>query len=222
MIDGFFGSKTRVKILRQFLLNTEEKYYLRQLARDLSLQVNSVRRELKHLETCGLLLSADYHHNSTLLGVKSNSEGDKLPVKKLSSDKKYYEVNKEFILFPEIRALIIKAQTMVGANFLNELQEICTPKLLILTGFFVAQKDFPTDMLLVANVPKIKLVTLLQKLEKELGREINYTLMDENEFKFRQEIVDVFLSKILESKKIVLINDWDLSFVEKDNSSQLK
>lgn len=211
MIEGFFGSKTRVKILRQFLLNAEEKYYLRQLARDLTLQVNSVRRELKHLESCGLLVSADYNH-STLLPAKSNIEGDK---KVTSSDKKYYEVNKDFILFTEIKALILKDQTMVGQNFLDDLQEICTPKLLILTGIFVAHNDFPTDMLLVANVPKVKLLPLIKKLEGEMGREINYTLMDENEFKFRKEIVDVFLNKILESKKVVLINAWDLVFTEK-------
>jgi len=211
MIEGFFGSKTRVKILRQFLLNAEEKYYLRQLARDLTLQVNSVRRELKHLESCGLLVSADYNH-STLLAAKSNIEGDK---KVTSSDKKYYEVNKDFILFTEIKALILKDQTMVGQSFLDDLQEICTPKLLILTGIFVAHNDFPTDMLLVANVPKAKLLPLIKKLEGEMGREINYTLMDENEFKFRKEIVDVFLNKILESKKVILINAWDLVFTEK-------
>jgi len=217
MIEGFFGSKTRVKILRQFLLNAEEKYYLRQLARDLSLQVNSVRRELKHLESCGFLLSINYH-NSTLSDLKSNEPVVKVP----SSDKKYYEVNKEFILFPEIKALILKAQTLVGQNFLNELQEICTPKLLILTGVFVAQNNFPTDMLLVANVPKVKLLELIKKLELELGKEINYTVMDENEFKFRQEIVDVFLNKILDSKKLVLINEWDLVFTEKTDSNLIK
>lgn len=221
MIEGFFGSKTRVKILRQFLLNVEDKYYLRQLARDLSLQVNSVRRELKHLESCGLLVSANLN-NSTLSKIKSNDDGDKLPAKSVSSDKKYYEVNKEFILFPEIRALILKSQTLVGQNFLNELQEICSPKLLILTGVFVAQKNLPTDMLLVANVPRVKLLELIKKLEAELGKEINYTLMDENEFRYRQEIVDVFLNKVLESKKIVLINEWNLTFTEKNNSSQLK
>ncbi|MEI7620151.1 MAG: hypothetical protein WCJ57_01105 [Candidatus Falkowbacteria bacterium] len=220
MIEGFFGSKTRVKILQQFLLNSEEKYYLRQLARDLALQVNSVRRELKHLESCGLLVSVNYH-NSTLSKLKSNEDGDNLPAKVTSSDKKYYEVNKEFILYQEIKALILKAQTMVGQSFLTELQEICTPKLLILTGVFVAQNDFPTDMLLVANVPKLKLMELIKKLEGELGKEINYTVMDENEFKFRKEIVDVFLGKILESKKIVMINEWDLIFTEKNDISPL-
>jgi hypothetical protein len=76
--------------------------------------------------------------------------------------------------------------------------------------------------LLVANVPKIKLLGLIKKLEADLGREINYTVMDENEFKFRKEIVDVFLSQILESKKIILINEWELVLPEKNNSSQLQ
>jgi hypothetical protein len=209
MIDGFFGSKTRVKILRQFLLNDESRYYLRQLARDLSLQVNSVRRELKHLETCGLLLEVDYHNNSTILSDKSNLEGIKG-----ASDKKYYEVNKNFVLFPEIRSLILKSQTLAGQNLVEELRAICDPKLLLLTGAFVGQGNFPTDMLLVASVPKGKLLELIKKLEHDLGREINYTVMDEAEFRYRQEIVDVFLHNILQAKKLVLINEWNLALSE--------
>lgn len=218
MIDGFFGSKTRVKILRQFLLNDESRYYLRQLARDLSLQVNSVRRELKHLETCGLLLEVDHHNNSTILPDKSNSEGVKG-----ASDKKYYEVNKNFVLFPEIRSLILKSQTLAGQNLVEELRAICDPKLLLLTGAFVGQGDFPTDMLLVADVSKGKLLELIKKLEHDLGREINYTVMDESEFRYRQEIVDIFLHNILQAKKLILINEWNLALSEeKINSSSSK
>ncbi len=57
MLSKLFGSTARVKILKLFLLHPNEKYYIRQLARDLSLQLNSVRRELDNLETFGILTS---------------------------------------------------------------------------------------------------------------------------------------------------------------------
>jgi predicted transcriptional regulator len=92
MLDHFFGSKARVKILKLFLLNPDGNYYLRQLARDLDLQVNSVRRELKNLEAFGLLqigsqkTSSSTSNDSTFLRDPSI----------LNNEKKYYQVNKEF------------------------------------------------------------------------------------------------------------------------------
>ena len=44
-------------------------------------------------------------------------------------------------------------------------------------------------------------------LEKELEREINFTIMGEKEFRYRQELMDIFLFNILEGKTITLINN---------------
>ena len=57
MLSKLFGSTARIKILKLFILHPNEKYYIRQLARDLSLQLNSVRRELENLESFGILTS---------------------------------------------------------------------------------------------------------------------------------------------------------------------
>jgi hypothetical protein len=218
MLDSFFGSKARVKILKVFLLNPEKKYYLRQLARDLGLQVNSVRRELKNLETFGLLVSLA--PNNTIIlppASRKKSEGKKTKIAPPlahsgSQDKKYYQANKNFVLFPEIKALIVKSQILAGKNFVADIKKICAPKLLILTGVFSGSLSVPTDILMVVKVAKGKLSGPIKKLEQEIGREVNYTVMDESEFKYRREIADVFLHTILEAKKIVLINDFDSFF----------
>ena len=57
MLAKLFGSNSRVKILKLFLMRTNDKFYIRQIARDLGLQLNSVRRELENLEKFGLLIS---------------------------------------------------------------------------------------------------------------------------------------------------------------------
>jgi len=53
-LSGLFRSKTREKIIRFFFLNTDKKYYLRELEKILHLHVGNIRRELISLEKLGL------------------------------------------------------------------------------------------------------------------------------------------------------------------------
>ena len=62
--------------------------------------------------------------------------------------------------------------------------------------------------MLVGDVDRAELLEIIPSLEKEINREINYTVMDETEFLYRREIGDVFLKKILEGRKNILINEF--------------
>lgn len=191
MLSQLFGSEARVKILNMFLTKPDGQYYLRQLARDLDLQVNSVRRELLNLEQLGLIIP-----------VISETK---------SKEKKYYAVSRDFLLFNEIKSLFIKAQLLTTKDFVENVQKICTPKLFVLTGFFTGNSDSKTDLLIVGKVNKDKLVKLIKELEESINREINYTIMDEKEFTYRQEIFDVFLHRLMEGKKMVIIDNLKTS-----------
>ena len=57
MLEQLFGSKTRVRILRLFLNNPSQPYYLRELTRKLKSQLNSVRREINNLGKMGIIKS---------------------------------------------------------------------------------------------------------------------------------------------------------------------
>ncbi|MCF7795134.1 hypothetical protein K9M50_02145 [Patescibacteria group bacterium] len=222
MLSHLLGSNARVKILKLFLLNGEEKYYIRQIARDLGLQVNSVRRELENLEKFGLLLAepASYQIDDYLLNNNINSKSgeenrlekaklmEKKELKKETTkqEKKYYRLNKNFVLYNEIKALITKSQILAGKNFIKSLQKISQPKYLALTGIFVNQ-DFPIDIFIVGRVNRKKLEKTISDLQKEIGKEINYSIMDLKEFNYRQEITDIFVYDIMQCKKITLIND---------------
>ena len=218
MLGQLFGSNARVQILKLFLFNPEEKYYIRQLARHLKLQVNSVRRELDNLEKFGILVSGanigaeetDGNFFITKARRRAPLRCDKSVRVKVSADKqekKYYKANAGFILFDEIKSLIIKAQILYGRDFIDKLKMAGNAKLLILTGKFVNEPDFPVDLLIVGRFNKIKLLKLIKGLEKELGREVNFAVMDAKEFKYRRDITDVFLYSILEGKHITAVNE---------------
>jgi len=189
MLEKLFGSKSRVKLLKLFLLNPGEKFFVRQLSRDLNLQLNSVSRELDNLEKFEIIIS-----NS---GKKGKRE------------KKYYQANTCFVLFEEIKALIIKAQILYKKDFIEKVQKIGKIKLLILTGIFANNSDAKVDILIVGRVNKTKLLEIIKELETEIGKEINFTLMDSKEFKYRRDVTDMFLYEIFEGKKIVVINETD-------------
>ena len=55
MLDQLFGSKTRVRLLRLFLHNPEQAFFVRQLSRKIGAQINGVRNELDNLVDLGLV-----------------------------------------------------------------------------------------------------------------------------------------------------------------------
>lgn len=208
MLGKLFSSNARVKILKLFLLNPENKYYIRQLSRDLKLQVNSVRRELDNLEKFGLL-TAKVGDDTELAEADLGTE-EKEPVKVTKQDKKYYQVDTKFVLYDEIRALIIKAQLLYEQDFVDKILKVGRPRLFVLSGFFVNNPQAPTDMLLVGKLNKEKLTQVIKELEIELGREINYTLLDQSEFEYRRSMTDMFVYSILEGKRMVIVDDFGL------------
>jgi predicted transcriptional regulator len=204
MLSKLFGSHSRVKILKAFLFHPDERYYIRQLSRDLGLQVNSVRRELENLEDFGLLLSesASGPENKNSLAEEKNSD---------RQEKKYFRVNKNFPLFEDIKGMIIKSQLFHKEDFTKDLLKAGNIKLLILAGVFVNDFKSPTDVLIVGKVNKDKLLKVVRDLEKELGREVNFTLLTAVEFKYRRDIADIFLYDLLEKEKIIVIDEIGIS-----------
>lgn len=211
MIEQLFGSKARLKILKLFLLHPEKRFYIRQVARDLKLQLNSVRRELENLEKFGILFSsliaaADQEQAATI-----RKRGKRKSAVKPKHGRRYYQANQEFVLFDEIKALIVKAQILYEKDFINKLLKEGRPKLLILSGLFVNNHNSLVDLLVVGKYRKQRLAKIIKELENQLGKEINYTYLNLSEFNYRRNITDVFLYNILEGRKIVVFDEIGLS-----------
>ena len=215
MLDKLFGSHTRVKLLKLFLLHSKQRYYIREIARNLSLQLNSVHRELVNLEELGIIRSGAADSDEIITAGEDNSAPAELSPAELKelkktdkkADKKFYQANRDFVFFNEIKALIIKSQIMYEKDFADKLKKLGKIKLLVLTGFFVGNADSNIDLLMVGDFNKTKLVKLVKELESELVREVNYYTMTDEEFTYRREIADVFLYNVLDGDKIVVLDE---------------
>ncbi len=182
MLEQLFGSRTRVKLLNLFLANSNQSFYVRELTRELGEQINSIRRELANLEKIGLLTSDTKQF------------------------KKYYKVNPQFILYQELRSLLLKSRLTLEKKFLSALQKVGPVQYLALTGYFVDDHEAPVDIFVVGKVNKNKLAKLLEQFGSSFGQELRYTAMDPAEYKYRREVTDKFLYDIINRRKIVVLN----------------
>lgn len=182
MLEQLLGSRTRTKLLRLLLTNPGKAYFVREMSRKLKEHVNSVRRELQFLVSVDILTAS--------------GEGQK----------RYYQSNLEYPLYPELKALIFKAQVMEERRLLGAIQGSGKIHLLVLTGFFVGRDDVPTDILIVGSVNRGRLKSLIRTFHHHFDRDIRYTVMSRSEFDFRHGLTDRFVYQILSGPLISVID----------------
>lgn len=209
-LEQLFGSRTRVKLLKLFLNGADKLYFVREVARAVKSQINSVRRELLNLKDLGIIKEVEAPKEMYLVPKKDHREkfsGKFRKVKHKDVLKKFFQANEEFILFPELKALLLKADFLLEKKFVSAVRRTGNIDYLVLTGNFVGLPAVPVDLLLVGRFNRRRVSRLIKDFEKSFGRTINYTLMSRQEFKYRKDITDRFLYNILENKKIVMVND---------------
>lgn len=181
MLKALFSSKTRVKLLKTFLLNPKDEYFIRELTRKLDEQINSIRRELDNLKKTGLLKS------------------------KMKNRKKYYHVNTDFIIFNELRDMVVKANA-TDTQLIKRVSKMGDIDLLILSGVFVG-KESSVDLLLVGDINKNDLQEYLSEFNKR-KEDIKFSLMTKKDFLYRVECNDKFIHDMLVSgENVTAINN---------------
>ena len=172
--------------MQLFYSNPNRSFYVREITRKIDEQINSVRRELANLLSIGLI-SSDTNNNRL-----------------------YYEVNQNYEYYQPLAAIFgggVKAASPVRASGeLQELKAVGNIDLALLTGQFTRDEKSGIDFLVVGDINATKLDKYVSELEKKENKEIRYTVMASDEFKYRRQINDRFLALVLDSKKQVLID----------------
>jgi predicted transcriptional regulator len=187
MLEKIFSSKTRVELLRLFFTHSENRYYVRQIARELGRDISGIKRELDNLEKAGLLSSEKV------------------------GNLRYYSVNKSAAIYSEIKSIIAKTVGVQGAMIeaLAKLGSLHQSWLYTTNSHPPGEGTGPIHLLIVGGVDLAELNEAITRLEGHLGREINYTVFDEGEFQRRRVEADPFLTEILGGRNVLLIGRDD-------------
>jgi len=185
--------------------HSERKFFVRELSREVGAALHAVRRELDNLEKLMILKSAE----STDLNESGKKE-----------KKKFYWIDKNAAIFPELQALVLKAELFIERNLASHIARLGTFYYVALTGRLCGGSDAPVDFFLVGEANSEGLAVFLKHLGDEVGYEINYTILNSQEFMERKALTDRFLFGILEGKKTVLIDR--LAELEEKKDSEKK
>ena len=201
MVEQLFGSKTRVKLLQLFYSNPNRSFYVREITRKIDEQINSVRRELANLLSIGII-SSDTNNNRL-----------------------YYEVNQQYEYYPPLATIfgsgVMAAPTApAGDATSSSIKSLGNVKLAFYTGTFTRDDTSGTDLLIVGDVNQTKLSKFVAELEEQEGKEIRFTLMQPQEFKYRQQVNDRFLTLVMAAKKQVLVDKDKLLSEHKPKKSE--
>lgn len=179
-LKSFFGSRTRVKLMGLFLMHPKNEFFIREITRKLSEQINSVRRELNNLKKVGMLRTSSKNR------------------------KKYYYINENFALLEEFKNIFVKVANPQD-EIIKAVSGLGKIDFLLFSGQFVGVKG-EVDMLIVGEIDK---VGLKKYLEEELAAaKIKFTVMTRADFLYRLDCKDKFVLDLLtKEEKNVPINN---------------
>ncbi len=184
MLEELFVSRVRVKILQLFLSSPQDAlFHVREIVRRVSEEINAVRRELGRMEKFGLV-SSEWRANRRL-----------------------YKFRRDYLFYKELLALVAKTSGLGGSIVKNKNKLGKIKFAFISTRYLkgVASLSEDVDLLIVGNIVLPELQVLIADEQAKREAEINYSFMDETEFKFRVKRRDPFILRVLMQPKVMLL-----------------
>ena len=185
MLADFITSKSRIQLINVFLMYPYEMFHVRELVRRTGDEINAVRRELAFLQAHGVL------------------------TKEPRANRVYYALDKSYPFYFEL--LRIGAKTVgLGGEIIKNRIKLGKIKYAMFSGKFVRKIEKTAeevDFLMIGTIVLPELALLVRNEETRIGKEINYTVMTEEEFDFRKSRRDPFLLSILSGSRIMLLGD---------------
>ena len=192
-------SKARQKLLAYYFTNPTARLHLRDLAERLSIDPSNLSKELGRLEREGLFRS------------------------EVNGRQKYFKLNREYPLFDEVRSIVSKTIGAVPliAQTLKKIEGI--EEAYLYGSFARNQQDATSDIdVLVIGTPRAQaMAEAVRKLERRLGRKVNYTVLTRKEFESRRTRKDAFLENVWRNKRVSLVgsHDANLGITSQSSSS---
>jgi DNA-binding transcriptional ArsR family regulator len=188
-LSDILSSRVRAEIFRQLFGLDEKEVHLREMERQASLSLGTIRQDLQKLVKLDL--------------VTTRRDGNRL----------YYRANTEHPLYPDIRKLVLKTAGLVEI-FKSVLNREGVGVAFVFGSLANSKEKAASDvdLMVIGAVSLRALSSWLSGVPNQIGREINPHTLTVEEFWRRKEKGDHFLSNVLESPKLFIIgNENDLA-----------
>lgn len=180
-------TKNRAELLRLFLTNPDQSFYIQEIGRILGKKPGIFQRTLNNMEKEGILVS-EYKANA-----------------------RYFKTNKDYPLYKELKSIVFKTVGVSG-GLKEALKKVGDIDFSFIYGSYAKAREnylSDIDLVVIGNPNEDSLIKELDKLEDALNREINYKLYSLKDFNKEIKNKEPFLLEILRDKKIMLIGEED-------------
>jgi len=157
MLETLISSKTRVKLLLKFFLNSKTTSYLRGLESEFGDSSNAIRLELNRFEKAGMLISF----------AKGN--------------KKLFKANTSHPLFEEVNKILLKniGFDTIIENVITSLGDVS--EVYVVGDFAKGINSQVIDLVFFGHVDIEYLIKLISKTENLINRKIRYITYKKSE-----------------------------------------
>ncbi|MCM8776511.1 MAG: nucleotidyltransferase domain-containing protein [Candidatus Omnitrophica bacterium] len=173
--------------MKLFLFNPEDRFYQRQIAALTNQPIRAVQREVAKLEKIGLL--------------ERSEQGNHI----------HYKANKQCLIFGELKRILFKTEGIAKA-LKESLQDTDAVIVALIYGSYAKGEESASsdiDLLVIGTIGLKELSKILSGPKRELNREINYAVLNLEEFKKRLRQKDPFLTSITKGDKIFIVGSED-------------
>lgn len=194
ILEQLFYSVPRARILT-YLFSNSESFFEGETPREFSLQ--------------------EVTSNTKISPAKAVAEMNSLVAAGIVQRRKikkraFYHLNQQFPLYNELANLILHAEPTSFNDIADQFSKIKGIKVLAVGGIFLKKQGSPVDLIFVAkDGVHEKIREEIESFEKNIGREIKFTLLDEKEYIYRMEVRDKFLTEFFEYPYKVVLGSFE-------------
>lgn len=179
VLSKLFGSTDKVKVMRLFLFNS-----------GLGLSATEVRTRTK-------LAAAKVRRETALLQS----------IKFLKKRGQIYSLNLEFPFLKELKDILSLEVHDRHNELVRQLRRGGSVKLVIISGLFIQEPEARVDLVVVGDhLKRGMLEQVIKRLEAEIGKELNYTIMDSIDFLYRYNSGDRFIRDVLDFRHEIVFD----------------
>lgn len=204
-LEQLLESKPKAFALKLFLMNPEGEFTLEDAVQHTLLKKRQFTKELKKFMKIGLVVTKIVREAIAVPARRSKKRAQKPKMRIVR--KRVFFVNKDFPMYPELRDLVWKIAPDGYGALLAKVKNLGNMKLAIISGVFLKYDGARADLMLVGDrLKRARIASFLKKVRRDLGRDINYSVMTTPEFCYRFEMQDRFIRDVLDFPHEKLIN----------------
>ncbi|MCX6712801.1 MAG: hypothetical protein NTY66_01180 [Candidatus Vogelbacteria bacterium] len=192
-----FGGLNKAKIMRFFILNPEIQASSNEIESVVKVEGRSLRKELANLTSLKLL--------DERMASRSNAKGDgKIRVRT-------WQLDGTFPFITDLRRILSYDIVEERMDVARKFRGCGRIKLVVLSGIFMSDSSGRVDLAVVGEeLDRRGIDRAVHKLEAEIGKELNYTIMDTDDFNFRMFSGDKFIRDIMDYPHEFALNKLNL------------